>query len=100
MNKQQYQDMQRLVQNLEHRFKDLCDDKNHPVSRSLEQSLRSLEDAFQLAKNPRSIENTVANLEDSFDRLNNPAVMNPEHADYFAGQMKQIKMNLRKFDNY
>lgn len=100
MNKQQYQDMQKLAQHLENRFRDLCDNISHPIARSFEQRLRKLEDDLQTTRNPRSIEHHVADLEDDFDRLDNLEVMDHNHASYFADQMRQIKISLRNFDNY
>ena len=100
MNKQQYEDMQKLVQQLENRFRDVCDNIDNPVSRSFEQRLRSLEDNLQMTKNPRSIENDVAQLEDDFNRLDNIEVMDHTDANYFTDQMRQIKVDIRNFDNY
>ena len=100
MNKQQYKEAQQLAQRLQNRFRDVCDNKDHPISRSFEQRLQSLEDNLQMTKNPRSIEHDVAQLEDDFDQLDNLEVMDHTDANFFTGQMRQLKTTLRKFDNY
>lgn len=100
MNKRQYEDMRKLVQYLENRFQDLCDNINHPVSRSFQQRLRALEDDLQTTQNPRSVEHSIESLEDDFDQLDNLEVMDHSHSNYFTDQMRQMKINIRKFDNY
>ncbi len=100
MNKSQYDAMRKQVIQLEHRLKDAIDDHSHGEARWLKDKLRAVEDGLQVCKSPRSIEGTIKQLENKFNQLNNSPVMSQNDVNSFSDVMRELRDNIRKFDNY
>lgn len=100
MDRGQYDNARRLVESLEHRFRDKVDNRSHPLSRNFEQGLRGLQDKLQTYANPRSIEADTERLKQAFRNLDDHTVMDHSDSDHFSDELEKLKMILRKFENY
>ena len=100
MNRQQYDELRKRVERLEHKLKDSLDDHAHPDARKFKDGFRKIEDDLQVHKNPRSIESDVRRFEQTFVSYANTEVLSQQEMNFFADEMRSIIQQLRKFDNY
>lgn len=100
MNRAQYDSLRKHVISLEHKLKDAIDDHMHEDARWFKDKLRAVEDALQVHKHPRSIEDIVKQLESTFSRYENFDVLNQGEINFFADVMRDIRQDLRQFENY
>lgn len=100
MNRSQYDNLRKRVISLENKLKDAIDDHAHPDARKFKDAMRAVEDALQTHKNPRSIEGLVKRSEESFKRYSNFEIMSQNELNIFADHMRDMRQDLRKFDNY
>ena len=100
MNRTQYDSMRKQVIKLEHKLKDAIDDHAHADARKFKDAMRAVEDALQTHKHPRSIEDLVKRLEEAFNRYSNFEIMNQNELNFFADHMRNMRQDLRQFENY
>lgn len=102
MNNEQYKEALKHAENLEHKLKDLIDNKQHSISQSLLSEAKRLVDELENKKNPRSLEDRVKSIMTLLHHADQEgeAVMDHRHSQSLHHEYEHFMMSLRKFDNY
>ncbi len=98
----QYKAAREQAVRMQHKFRDMLDDKSQPVARTLENEIQRIVDEFEMNKNPRSIEERIKQLQRMLKDVDRgtPPVMDNRDADFLHDNFEHLRMSLRKFDNY
>ena len=99
---QQYEIFLKQCQNLEFKVRDLIDDANQSLGQALVSETKRLVDEVETEKNPRSLEAQVKNIQNVLDRIKDQddSIMDYRHVSFLHESYEQLKLSLRKFDNY
>jgi hypothetical protein len=99
---QQYKELHKRAESLEYRLRDKLDDKQNPLARKLSEELKSFINEIESEKHPKSLENSAKNIQNLLKSAasQGDSVMDYTDLDFFDDRFEDIRMDLRKFDNY
>lgn len=98
----QYKAARQQAVGLQSKFRGMLDDKSQPTARTLENEIERIVNEFEVKKNPRSIDDRIKQLQRLLRDVDrgNPPVMDNRDAEFLYDSFEQLRMSLRKFDNY
>ena len=99
---QQYQELHKCAESLEFKLRDKIDNKRSPIASRLTSELRKFVDEIESEKSPRSLEDRAKNIKELFRSVSREGddIMDYHDIDFFEDRFEDIRMDLRKFDNY
>ena len=99
---QYYSSLYKNVANLQNRYNDTINDRNHPMAEVLEREMFNLRHEVQNQRNPRSIEDRVKIIQHQLLEMKTQGttLMNHDHVDYLHHGYDQVRQNVRQFPHY
>jgi hypothetical protein len=99
---QQYKELHKRAESLEYRLRDKLDDKQDPIARKLDDAFKSFIDEIESERHPKSLEDSAKSIQNLLKSAANQgdSVMDYSDIDFFDDRFEDIRMDLRKFDNY
>lgn len=97
-----YGHVMNAAKDLENQIKNLLDDKNHPIGRSMLEQSRLLVSDISQKKKPRQLEERVKNLINlaHHSKEHGEAIMDIRHSEHIHHGYEHLQMELRKFSDY
>lgn len=98
----QYKSAHQQAVNLQFRFRDCIEDKDHPAARELESEIQKVVNDLEAQVNPRSVEDLITRVQQQLKNLdqNNPPVMDNTKAEGLHDDYERLRMDIREMDNY
>jgi DNA/RNA-binding domain of Phe-tRNA-synthetase-like protein len=99
---QQYEKLHKLTESLEFKLRDKIDDKSNPLSSRLQSEFRRFVDNVESEKSPRTLEDQAKDIKNLLRSCaeEGDKVMDYSDIDFFEDAFEDIRIDLRKFDNY
>jgi hypothetical protein len=99
---QQYKELHKRAESLEYRLRDKLDDKQNPIARKLAGAFKSFIDEIESEKHAKSLEDSAKRIQSDLKTAasRGDSVMDYSDFDFFDDSFEDIRMDLRKFDNY